>query len=347
MRMRRKLTQVTSGAPWFWYRRGVLGRVIAVMLVASSVAGASPESGAEPVVLIANDATFASALDDALVPAGLDVVAVGMIAAPSSAELPSRSRELADARQATATVWLLPTPGGATLVAYDRHVDRLLVRELPYRSPLSATQSAEAARMVRTMLRALRVNDGEPTSTDVVPGAPAGPPPPLLAASIGAGAWFAAPGDDSALAASLAIAWRPHGLGVAVTGVVAPAATVMTPSFAGRVRDVVVAAEARQALSIAPDVWLTPAAGLAVHAVQLDGSFDGSVSGGDLTSRRYDPAIRLGILGSYALPRGVDVGVSVSADCLLRRQRYEAGTEQILVVPRIQIVTGVMVGIRL
>jgi hypothetical protein len=37
----------------------------------------------------------------------------------------------------------------------------------------------------------------------------------------------------------------------------------------------------------------------------------------------------------------------VSADALLRRQRYEAASEQILIVPRLQIVAGVIVGFRL
>ncbi len=316
----------------------VLARILALVLVLSTVADARP---GEPIVLVSTDLAFASALDDALLPAGMNVVPVGTLASPSLAELSARSRELADDKQATATVWLLPAPAGATLVAYDRGVDRLLVRELPYRSPLSATQAAEAARMVRTMLRALRVtsdSDLAPPPREV----PAGPVEPWLAASIGVGGWFGAPGNDR-VAATGTIAWRPHGLGAAVTAAFAPSAELASVTFSGRVRDVVVAAEARYALHVAPDLRVVPSVGTAVHFVRLEGSFAGS----DLSSSRWNPAIRVGVIGSYALPRGLDTGLSVSADCLLRRQRYEAGTEEILVVPRLQIITGIFIGMRL
>lgn len=321
--------------------RWVLARVVAVVVLAVSARASAQPS--EPIVLVGSDDAFASALDDALVPAGMDVVSTD-IAAPPSAELPARSRELADRERATATVWLLPAPAGTTLVTYDRGVDRLLVRELPYRSPLSATQAAEAARAVRTMLRALRVPD-DAYASHPPPPPPLPPPPaePLLAASAGVAAWFLAPGNDSGLAANVALAWRPHGLGAAITALIAPAADVTTMAFAGQVRDLVVAAEVRYAVLVAPDVRITPLAGVAVHALTLEGSLGGN----ELTSRRYDPAVRLGIIGAYALPWGLDVGLGVSADGLLRRQKYEAATEQILVVPRLQIVADVMVGVRL
>jgi hypothetical protein len=323
-----------------------VGRVVVVvMLVMSAVAGAQPAADAEAIVVASTDASFEAALDDALVPAGMDVIAVGDAGAPSSAELTSRSRELADRQRATATVWLMPASSGATIVAYDRRLDRLLVRELPYRSPLSATQAAEAARMVRTMLRVLRATD-EAEQRDAQPPPPPPPPPPaqpVIAAHAGFGAWFFAPGADRALAANLSIAWRPHALGVALTAQLAPRADVTAMTFTGEVRDIVIGAEGRRAVHVAPDLWIAPAAGLALHALELTGSFGGT----PLVSRRYDPALRLGVTASYALPHHVDVGVAVSADALLRRQRYEAASEQILIVPRLQIVAGVIVGFRL
>jgi hypothetical protein len=36
----------------------------------------------------------------------------------------------------------------------------------------------------------------------------------------------------------------------------------------------------------------------------------------------------------------------VSADCLLQRQRYEAGSERILIVPRIQLMMAGFVAVR-
>lgn len=317
-------------------------RIVALLMMAAAVAHARDrEREREPIVLVNADPAFASALEDALLPAGMEIVALGTRAAPSTAELTARSRELADQQQATATVWLMPAPGGATLVAYDRTVDRLLVRELPYELPLSAPQAAEAARMVRTMLRALRVS----TDSDAAPPmviVPPGPPPPMFAAGLGLGAWFAAPGTDRALAASLSLAWRPEGLGVAATGTIAPAARVTSPTFVGRVRDIVVAAEVRNALAL-PPVRITPSAGMALHAVTLTGSFGAS----ELTSRRYNPALRAGVTAGYDLARGVEIGLAVSVDCLLQRQKYEAASEEILVIPRLQVVTGVVVGLKL
>ncbi len=313
-------------------------RIVTLVLVVTTAVAAARDR--EPIALVTADAAFASALDDALVPA--EIVSIGAQPAPSAAELTTRSRELADEQRATATVWLLPAPHGAMLVAYDRSVDRLLVRELPYRLPLSAAQAAEAARMARTMLRALRVaaeSDAEPEPVVV----PTSPPQPMIGASIGVGAWFAAPGNDSALAGSLAIGWRPHGLGAAVTATLAPRANVVTMTFGGTVRDVVIGAEARRALLLPPSIRITPAAGVAMHLVTLTGSFGGS----PLTSHRYNPALRVGVSAGYALPRGIEVGVAVTADYLLMRQRYEAASEEILVVPRLQVVTGVLVGLRL
>jgi hypothetical protein len=318
----------------------VLARVIGVVvLVATATADARD---GQPIAVISADAAFTSALDDALVPAGMTVVVLGMRAAPSATELTTTSRALADEQHAVATVWLMPASGGATLVAYDRGVDRLLVRELPYRLPLGAAQAAEAARMVRTMLRALRVaTDSE--NEKPPPVVPIEPPAPMFAAAIGGGLWVAPPGATSSVAGSLAVAWRPHGLGAALTATIAPAADVMAVSFDGRVRDVALGAEARYAIAFAPQVHVSPGAGMALHILSLAGSF----GPGDLASRRFNPAVRLGVTATYALPRGLDVGLAVSADCLLRRQRYEVASEEILVVPRLQIVTGVLVGLRL
>ncbi|HUS31343.1 MAG TPA: hypothetical protein VMZ53_22685, partial [Kofleriaceae bacterium] len=70
-------------------------------------------------------------------------------------------------------------------------------------------------------------------------------------------------------------------------------------------------------------------------------------AGNTVDSRRFDPAVRVGLAALRDLPRGLEVGLDVSADCLLLRQKYEAGNEQILAVPRVQLVTSVVIGIRL
>ncbi len=110
----------------------------------------------EVVVVASSEATFRAALQDALAPTGMEVVAVGD-EPPSVAELSVTARAIADREHASSTVWLIAAADKTTLVAYDRDVDRVLVREVPYVIPLTAAQAAEIARMARTMLRALRV----------------------------------------------------------------------------------------------------------------------------------------------------------------------------------------------
>lgn len=314
-------------------------------LVASTAAHA--EEAAPTIVVAAGDESFEDALRDLLV--DLHVQAIGSLPGPPLAELAAESRRIADANAALATVWLSPGSGGATLVTYDRAADLFLVRELPYGLPLSPTQAAEAARMVRTMLRALGSNDEaslfgsvdrsvDPQSIQRAPIRA-----PRFSAGLGVGAWFAAPEAYATPQMTVSLAWRPHDIGVSLSATFAPRAEVMTASFAGEVRDVVIAAEVRRPLLLAPGVRVTPGVGLSVHAVVLEGAFSG---GPDIVSRRFDAAAHIGITTTVELPYALEPGFSVSADCLLQRQRYEAGSEQILIVPRLQLMMAGFVAVR-
>jgi hypothetical protein len=317
--------------------------VLVALVVALALARtAHAEEAAEPtIVLVADDAAFVEALRDAL--ATRRVRPIGVLPSPALAELGAESRRIAEANHATGTVWLSPASGGATIVTYDRTADRFLVRELAYTLPLSPTQAAEAARMVRTMLRALRSYDDD-VIVHSVPLPPASAPPqPRFSVGLGVGAWFAAPEAYATPQMTLAIAWRPHDIGAAITATFAPASDVTTTSFAGNVRDIVVAAEARRALTLAPGVRVTPGAGLSLHAIVLEGGFGSSPV---LVSRRFDPAAHIGVTTSVELPHALELGLGVSADCLLRRQRYEAGSERILIVPRVQLMMAGIVAVR-
>jgi hypothetical protein len=320
--------------------RRVRALVVAAIVALSPMAGADPAG--EIVVVVGQDAQFAAALGDALAPAAITQTHGEP---PSLGDLPARSREIADRAQASATIWLVPSGAGTTLVSYDRGADRVLVRELPYAPPFTGAQAAEAARIVRTMLRALReapeVDRGPPPPPPPAP--PPMPPEPRLSAGLGAGVWLAAPAASGAVTGTITVAWRPHGLGIAATAAIAPSADVMSATFSGQVRDVAVAVEVRNAIRLAPPWRITPAFGVAVHAIHVSG---GVVGGDELDSRRYDPALRSGLTLGYELP-AFDVGLAVSADCLLRRQRYEAASEEILVVPRVQAMAGLVIGIRL
>lgn len=316
-----------------------------VALAASTVAHA--EVAEEPtIVVVAGDATFEEALRDLLVVQ--QVRAIGALPSPPLAELAAELRRIADANGAIGTVWLSPASGGATIVTYDRTADRFLVRELAYALPLTPTQAAEAARMVRTMLRALRSNDDEAIAgsadrSDPQPIQRAAITAPRFSAGLGVGAWFAAPEAYATPQMTVSLAWRPHDIGALLTATFAPRAEVMTASFAGEVRDVVVAAEVRRALLLAPGVRVTPGVGLSVHMLVLEGAFSG---GADIVSRRYDAAAHIGITTTVQLPYALEPGLGVSADLLLQRQRYEAGSERILIVPRVQLMMAGFVAVR-
>lgn len=298
------------------------------------------------IVVVGHDPELIQALEWVMEGQNTGVKAIGDRPTPSLAELGPESRRLADGHQAIATVWISPTAAGATLVTYERTADRFVVREVPYKLPLDATQAAETARMVRVMLRAVRDrNDEEAVTRRVRAQRPPQPPrEPQLAASVGAGAWFAAPEATAVAMTTISIAWRPHGLGAGVSAMLAPATALDSPSFVGEVGVWRIVAEARKALRVAPAIRVTPGVGLALHAVSLDGRFGG---GDRVSSRRYDPALQVSTVVGIALPHRIELGLAVSADCLLRRQRYEAGTEQILDIPRVQATLGILVGVRL
>jgi hypothetical protein len=120
----------------------------------------------------------------------------------------------------------------------------------------------------------------------------------------------------------------------------APPAELAMSEFTGDVSDVVIAALARNAVTLpGGQLRMVPSAGMALHLLL--------VAGNTVDSRRFDPAIGVGLAALRDLPHDLEVGLDVSADCLLLRQRYEAGNQEILAVPRVQIVAAAVIGIRL
>jgi hypothetical protein len=327
-------------------------RLAVVAMLACALAPAQAQAP-EAIALASTDPGFRAALADALAPAGMTVVAAEATP-PSLADLTAGSRELADREHATGTVWLIAAPGGATLVAYDRNADRVLVRELPYTIPLGARQAAEAARMTRTMLRALRaMPESEqppkpPPPPAVVIHAPPPPPSelpaPTLAASAAADLHLFAPGSDAQPALSLAAIWRPRALGLALSASLAPSADVMSLAFAGSARDSTLALTGRFPLALSPRLAVVAEGGAAFHFVRIQGVL---VDGEPVDQTSVDPAIRIGGSALYTLRPGVDLGLGLSVDTLLRRQMYDAGSSQILIISRIQAVAGAFVVVQI
>jgi len=325
--------------------------VCAVVLAVTARAGAAP--AAESIVVASDDVAFRAALADALEPAGIAIVSRDGVAAPALGAIASASRALADEAHATATVWLVAAPEQATLVTYDRGVDRVLVRALPFGAPLTPAQAAESARMARTMLRALRVTPDSDLPPPHASDAPAvraavpGPMPPRaadrFATSFAMGMRMRGPGDSLVLAAEAGVAWRPAALGVALVGAYAPGSDVMASGFSGTVHDDSLALLARQPLRWGPRTELVVLAGAALHDVRVRGTLAAG-SGTEATS--FDASLRAGVIAAYALDPTVKIGVQVSADCLLERQRYIVDSEQVLEIPRLQLTAGAVLVLR-
>jgi hypothetical protein len=303
----------------------------------------------EPIVLASGDDTFRAALSDALAPAGMLVVSVAEPPSPTIGDVASTSRELADGQRASATVWLVLAGDGATLVTYDREVDRVLVRSLPYRSPLTPTQAAEAARMARTMLRALRVtpdlNLPPPRAVDAAavrahaatPSIVAAPPVASeLALEVGGGVRVGGPTSNAGAVGMMAIIWRPDRLGAVLSGAFAPSSDVRTSMFTGAAADDSLALSVRLPWRLSDQIAIAASAGVAVHRVALEGSLP---DGGSTSVARIDPAAHAGLTCTYDFGSfSLDLGVT--ADGLLRRQAYEIGTIEVLRIPVFQLSAG-------
>jgi hypothetical protein len=314
-----------------------------VGLAARVAAQPAPES----IVLAGADPELRIALAGALAPAGMSVIAVGPVPAPAVDALSTASRELADRAHASATVWLLASGGKSTLITYDRERDRVLVREMSYTLPLGPTQAAEVARAARTMLRALRVTPDVDQPPPRVEDAPAirdigaVRDTPLLAASAMFGVRLNAPDND--VGGAIAVVWRPDRLGAALVAELAPSADIVEPTFTGTLLDGAVAVLGRMPLAVAPRIRVIPTAGLAIHLVRLHGALDTMEP---IRSTRIDPAARLGVAATYEVNPNLDIGVTMSVDCLVSRQRYETGAAEILVIPRLQAMFGAIVTLR-
>ncbi|MEO6774311.1 MAG: hypothetical protein ABI467_15045 [Kofleriaceae bacterium] len=314
-------------------------------VLAAAHAGAQPVS--ETIALAGSDPVFQAALDEAVAPAGMGVIRAAEVPPPSLGALSAASRELADRLHATATVWLIESPHGVTLVTYDRERDGLLIRELGFALPLSAPHAAEAARIARTMLRALRTSPDVDQPPPRVAEAPklraevAAPAQHRLAVGALVGGRFGAPDGD--LAAQLAVAWRPDALGFAVSGELAPSADVTTAAFTGTVVDVAVAAVARWPFELVPGFRVVPVAGVALHTIRLRGALSTDQA---IHDRQLDLAARAGAAAMYRVGRDLDIGFSVAIDGLLDRQDYKAATMQVLIIPRFQAMVGVLANFR-
>ena len=322
------------------------------ILVALVVLAGTAHADSQRVVVATMDRILFTALSDAFVPTGMIVVQVADAAPAAIGELATMSRTVAERERAVAVIWFVIDKEGATLVAYDHSVDRVLVRPLPYGPPLSAERAAETARAARTMLRALKLSDEpDPRPPPVVivekPGVvyeePHVPRPwPNVLALAGFGGRYGRLGEDGVVEAQLAAVWRPDVLGVIAMASLSPEASLSSPSFMGRVFDNSFAVAARIPFAIAPRIAVAGLAGPAIHAVRVKGTLGAE----SVSALRFDTALRVGATSTYAVTNRLDVGLSVTMDTLLKRQRYEVTGGQVLVMPRLQVSVGLLISVR-
>lgn len=318
-------------------------RVVAIACVVLHIAGARA-AWAEKVVVAGRDAALVAALGDALAPQ--HVIAVEDAAPESIGELTAASRHLVARENAAAAIWLIHDGTITTLIAYDRAADRVLVRTVPYTPPLDDAQAAVTARSARAMLRALAVDEEslpQPAAIPVVVAAPrTEPATPQLATMAGLGARFGAPGTTSSAQLMLAVIWRPTKFGVALDLSMGFAPDVRGTNFEGSIGDRSMAAVARLPLVVAPATTIALSGGIAVHALR----FAGETPMRTIVDWKLDPAARVGATGSYAFRDGVAIGLAVSADYLLQRQRYEVEGEEILVMTPFQLMAAISLTIQ-
>ncbi|MEO8845313.1 MAG: hypothetical protein ABI591_25725 [Kofleriaceae bacterium] len=324
-------------------------RVVIVLAVWLSLTPAN----AETIVAASTDAGFTAALQAALAPAGMAVVVVHEPPQLEVSDLTGGARRLAASATATATVALVFGDDGATLLAYDLDVDRVLVRSLPYHAPLTEAQAAELARTARAMLHSLRVTPDidapPPHATEAAAirerAALRPPPPPsplpvanVLALELVGGARLGTANATAAEHGAIAVVWRPDAPGLALAGSFVPSRSVETMAFSGSVSDLALAITGRVPLRIAARWTIAGEGGVALHRIRVAGSVTGA---GSVESLRYDPALRAGGTAVFQLRHDIGIGVGLSVDGLLRRQDYSLDGAPLLALPVVQLTVGV------
>ena len=330
------------------------GRAVAALLLAGGLARAETAS------LASGDPELEKALGAALASTGIRVVAIADEPPPKTGDVLAFARRVAERDAAAAVIWVAASDDGtSTLLVFDRDVDRVLQRPLAWTPPFGVEQAVAAARTVRTMLRALRVTpdvdvspptaveapavrqravaeerkrrEPHPDGLRVVPTRSERRPGPAIALESGAGLRLG--GADVAgwrVTAGLAVRLAP--IAVAASGTLGGAEAVRAGGFDGDYRDDTVAAMARLPLAAGPLV-VEPALGLALHVTRLSGALD---DGTRVADTRLDPAARAQAFVGARVLGPLEVGVAVSADALLRRQRYLMGQDEVLRVPVVQ-----------
>lgn len=309
------------------------------------------------VVVVNGDPVLVKAISRALIPWGLEIIAVTDSAIePEMRGALAHARETAVRDRAAAVVWTAPTANaGATesLWVYDTATEQIVVRPLSASAPFDLAMAASIALSVKTVLRstAIAPPDEQVAALAVVPSltpapAPATPAPPAaslaereatppraqlqrrfrLEAALGLRVLA---GDPSGIEprAGLAVSfwpasWRARA-GIAIGAVGGTGVPIDRASFTGTFTDTALGFGGR--LRVPVNLFeLELGAGASAHFTAIRGN--DAVSGAHVGASRVNPSLDVSAVLSLPLGARVDVGAVVGFSYLLRYQSYFAST---------------------
>jgi hypothetical protein len=295
------------------------------LLMATSVQAANPR-----VLLMGDDATLRHAVEVALDPWSLQVIALPSPPPQSVAE----AARLGVAQQAGAVVWMSPD---AFVWIFDVESGQALARRVEAPLPLDASTAAAVALSVKTLLRA----------TTVAPPAERVAVPRLreelrLEALVGTQVLFGNP-RDAELRLGLALAWYPRRLqrwlGLALRVEAGPGISVDRSGFSGRLIDVTLALQPRLHLALGRRVELEPTVGAGVHVTSLDGGLPpfGLRAHQDRANASLEGGLALDVRLGYSLR----IGITAMLSYLFQYQRYLVNGAPVLEMAPVELSAGV------
>jgi hypothetical protein len=303
----------------------------------------------ESVLLVNPANSLLRATEQALRPWDLNVSALTSEEVAPSESMPGardRARQLCEAHEARAAVWLTLNTEGAALWVYDHQSDRVVVRKLNVHLPLGDADAAAVALSIKTLLMhttaappARRFGASEST-LDVPQQATAtsnwlAHSELLLRYGVGDGQ------TDARLGLGLFRNVEPFQIGLVFAS--GPGYDIDNSAFQGHFVDVSLAVEARIRKSSGSLTWIGLGQ-VALHRAHLNGTL--SLGGESAADTRYNPSVALG--GALEVPLGTArLGLGLRTRYYTRSQRYLVQNAPVLDLPTVELEFGMFLSIPL
>jgi hypothetical protein len=262
-------------------------------------------------------------------------------------EAAAEARKVADAFDVEAVIWISNVRSRPALWIYDVEAGHAVTRPLP--SAGVPSDVADAASLALTVKTLMRTTNAAPPSERIGAGAerPVGPLGVLRAEADAGGRLFATKSGSPDARFAITALWFPKFLdqyaGLALGVAAGPGVGVETPDFTGRLFDVAFAPALRFAFPIGRFA-LEPSIGPVIHLTRIDGASPQSAT--HAGASRVDPSLDGSLLFSYALTRGVSVGLRGGLSYLLQYQRYLIQGQPVLEVSPLHVSASAVIGAR-